>query len=57
MKLEAVHFSDVASCVPYYKELQLGEIIAAVGNVRISPLTSPVLLFYFILFYFFIFIL
>ena len=57
MKLEATHSSDIAACLPDYKELCLGETVTAVGSMRISPLTRPssVLLFYFILFYFILF--
>jgi hypothetical protein len=52
--MEAVHSSDIAACLPDYKDLRLGETIAAVGSTRISPLTcsSNVLLFYFIIFFF-----
>ena len=54
VKMEAVHSSDIAACLPDYKELHLGETIAAVGSMRIAPLTcsSYVILFYFIIFYF-----
>jgi len=38
VKMETVHSSDIASCVPGYKELYLGEAIATVGSTRISPL-------------------
>jgi hypothetical protein len=53
VKMEVVHSSDIAACLPYYKELHLGETVATIGSTRISPLTcsSSVLLFYFFYFH------
>jgi hypothetical protein len=46
VKMEAVHFSDIAACLPDYKELRLGEIVA-----RESHPSLPLQLFFYFVFF------